>query len=175
IKGKSKTIKELKAAADNSSEILLAPDPDREGEAIAYHTASILKKKGRIFHRILFHELTKKGIAEAIENTIEIDLDKFNAQQARRILDRLVGYKISPLLWKKVQSGLSAGRVQSVSVRIICDREKEIQRFVPEEYWSLTADQEKVMLSKITRLSIYINHIVGSSVCVSVCLCVCPR
>ncbi|MBW1892083.1 MAG: type I DNA topoisomerase [Deltaproteobacteria bacterium] len=139
IEGKQKAIKSLKAAAANASDIYLAPDPDREGEAIAYHTAEILKKKGRQFYRILFHELTKKGILDAIGSPKELDHDKYDAQQARRILDRLVGYQVSPLLWEKVQRGLSAGRVQSVTVRIICERERAIQAFEPEEYWSVTA------------------------------------
>ncbi len=140
IKGKSRVIKELKAAAANSSDIYLAPDPDREGEAIAFHTAEILKGKDRKFHRVLFHELTPKAIKEAISNPLELNTNKYNAQQARRILDRLVGYQVSPILWRKVQGGLSAGRVQSVSVRIICERERAIQIFIPEEYWSITAD-----------------------------------
>lgn len=142
IDGKQKVIKSLKAAAKNASDIYLAPDPDREGEAIAYHTAEILKKKGRKFYRVLFHELTKKGIQDAIRLTKELDKDKYDAQQARRILDRLVGYQVSPLLWEKVQRGLSAGRVQSVTVRIICDRERAIQAFESEEYWSITATLE---------------------------------
>ncbi len=140
IKGKSRVIKTLKAAAANATDVYLAPDPDREGEAIAFHTAEILKKKGRKFHRVLFHELTPKAIQEAISSPLELDTNKYNAQQARRILDRLVGYQVSPLLWRKVQGGLSAGRVQSVSVRIICERERLIQAFIPEEYWSVTAD-----------------------------------
>jgi len=142
IDGKQKVIKSLKAAAKNASDIYLAPDPDREGEAIAYHTAEILKKKGRKFYRVLFHELTKKGIQDAIRLTKELDNNKYDAQQARRILDRLVGYQVSPLLWEKVQRGLSAGRVQSVTVRIICERERAIQAFEPEEYWSITATLE---------------------------------
>ena len=142
IAGKQKVIKSLKAAAEHASDIYLAPDPDREGEAIAHHTAEILKKKGRRFYRVLFHELTKKGIQEAVSAPRELDQNKYDAQQARRILDRLVGYQVSPLLWKKVQRGLSAGRVQSVAVRIICEREREIQVFEPEEYWSITATLE---------------------------------
>ncbi len=142
IRGKQKIIKSLKAAAQNATDILLAPDPDREGEAIAYHTAEILKKKGRKFHRVLFHELTKTGITEAVNSPYELDQNKYDAQQTRRILDRLVGYQISPLLWRKVQGGLSAGRVQSVAVRIICDRERAIQAFEPVEYWSITANLE---------------------------------
>ncbi|MDY0162535.1 type I DNA topoisomerase [Desulfobotulus sp.] len=140
IKGKQNIIKSLKAAAENASDIYLAPDPDREGEAIAFHTAEVLKKKGRRFHRVLFHELTQNGIEEALKNPKELNAHRYDAQQARRILDRLVGYQISPLLWKKVQGGLSAGRVQSVAVRIICDRERQIQAFEPQEYWSITAE-----------------------------------
>jgi DNA topoisomerase-1 len=139
IPGKQKVIKTLRQAAGQSTDIYLAPDPDREGEAIAWHTSEILKKKGRNFYRVLFHELTQNAIREAIANPQTLDRDKYEAQQARRILDRLVGYQISPLLWRKVKGGLSAGRVQSVAVRIICDRERAIQAFEPEEYWSITA------------------------------------
>lgn len=139
IKGKQKVISELKSAAKDSTEIYLAPDPDREGEAIAYHTSEVLQKKGRVFYRVLFHELTKSGIADALKSRGEMNHSKYDAQQTRRILDRLVGYHLSPLLWKKVQTGLSAGRVQSVALRIICDREKEIMAFTPEEYWTISA------------------------------------
>ena len=140
IKGKSKVIQSLKKAANDTDTVYLAPDPDREGEAIAFHAADILKKKGRQFVRILFHEITKKGITDALSHPLELNYDKFEAQQTRRILDRLVGYQISPLLWRRVQGGLSAGRVQSVAVRIICDRERAIRAFEPEEYWTITAD-----------------------------------
>jgi DNA topoisomerase-1 len=139
IPGKQKVLQELKRAAADAEDIYLAPDPDREGEAIAWHTAEVLKKKGRRFHRVLFHELTKDAIENAMIRPLELDQHKFEAQQARRILDRLVGYQVSPLLWRKVKGGLSAGRVQSVAVRIICERERAIQAFVPEEYWSITA------------------------------------
>ena len=139
IPGKQKVITALRKAAGNATDIYLAPDPDREGEAIAWHTAEVLKKKGRRFHRVLFHELTKSGVHDAIAASEDLHLKKYEAQQARRILDRLVGYQISPLLWRKVKSGLSAGRVQSVAVRIICERERAIQAFEPEEYWSITA------------------------------------
>ncbi|MGM0417528.1 MAG: type I DNA topoisomerase [Thermodesulfobacteriota bacterium] len=139
ISGKQKIITALKQAAKGKTEIYLAPDPDREGEAIAFHTAEVLKKKDRTFHRVLLNELTKNKIIEALKQPQELDKDKFDAQQTRRILDRLVGYEISPLLWKKIQRGLSAGRVQSVAVRMICEREKEIQAFDPEEYWHITA------------------------------------
>jgi DNA topoisomerase-1 len=140
IKDKSKVISNLKKLAKNVSDVYLAPDPDREGEAIAFHIMDILKKKDRNFHRVLIHELTKKGIEEALNHPLTPDRDKYDAQQARRKLDRLVGYQISPLLWQKVQRGLSAGRVQSVAVKIICDREREIRAFIPEEYWTITAD-----------------------------------
>jgi len=139
IAGKQKVIKNLKAAAGDATEIYLAPDPDREGEAIAWHTAEVLKKKGRRFYRVLFHELTPSAIKDSIQHPLELDLNKYEAQQTRRILDRLVGYQISPLLWKKVKGSLSAGRVQSVAVKIICDRERAIHAFEPEEYWSITA------------------------------------
>ena len=140
IPGKSKVLSQLKSAAGDTTDVYLAPDPDREGEAIAWHTADVLKKKGRHFHRVLFHELTKKAIIEAMKKAQDLDRDKYEAQQARRILDRLVGYQISPLLWRKVKGGLSAGRVQSVTVRIICDRERAIQAFTSVEYWSITAN-----------------------------------
>jgi len=142
IPGKQKVISSLKKAAEGVSDIYLAPDPDREGEAIAWHAAEVLKKKGRKFYRVLFHELTKNAILEAIGSPYDLDKNKYEAQQARRILDRLVGYQVSPLLWKKVKGGLSAGRVQSVAVRIICERERAIQRFDTEEYWSITAHLE---------------------------------
>lgn len=140
IPGKTKVLSQLKSAAGDATDIYLAPDPDREGEAIAWHTSEVLKRKGRIFHRVLFHELTKKAILEAMTKARDMDRDKYEAQQTRRILDRLVGYQISPLLWRKVKGGLSAGRVQSVAVRIICDRERAIQAFTPVEYWSITAN-----------------------------------
>ena len=139
IPGKQKVVKSLKQAAGDTKDVFLAPDPDREGEAIAWHTAEVLKKKGRNFHRVLFHELTKNSIRKAMAEPEDLDRSKYEAQQARRILDRLVGYQVSPLLWRKVKGGLSAGRVQSVAVRIICERERAIQAFVPEEYWSITA------------------------------------
>ena len=142
IPGKQKVIKSLKQAAGESKDIYLAHDPDREGEAIAWHTADILNKKGRKFHRVLFHELTKNAVNKAIASPVDLDRNKYQAQQARRILDRLVGYQISPLLWRKVQGGLSAGRVQSVAVRIICERERAIHAFESEEYWSITAHLE---------------------------------
>jgi len=155
IPGKKKVITELKKSAGNAEDIYLAPDPDREGEAIAWHTSEVLKKKGRRFHRVLFHELTKNAILQALGTPEELDRNKYEAQQARRILDRLVGYQISPILWRKVQGGLSAGRVQSVAVRIICERERDIQAFTPREYWSITAhlegDTPPPFVAKLTR------------------------
>ncbi|MBU1543859.1 MAG: type I DNA topoisomerase [Proteobacteria bacterium] len=140
IKDKAKVIANLKKMAKETSEIYLAPDPDREGEAIAFHIMDILKKENKNFHRVLFHELTQKGIEEALKHPLKPDVHKYDAQQARRKLDRLVGYQISPLLWQKVQRGLSAGRVQSVTVKIICDREREIRKFISEEFWTISAD-----------------------------------
>ena len=141
IKGKAPVVKELKSAAKKADRVLLATDPDREGEAIAAHVAEAVGAAAGAenIYRVLFNEITKKAILKAIEQPGKIDLNKVDAQQARRVLDRLVGYQISPLLWKKVQRGLSAGRVQSVAVRLICEREEEIKAFVPEEFWSLTA------------------------------------
>ena len=142
IKGKGDIIKELKAAAKSASEVYLATDPDREGEAIAWHLAEILKLENP--KRIELHEITKDAALAAIADPHTIDMPRVMAQQARRILDRLVGYKISPLLWAKVRGGLSAGRVQSVAVRLIVDREREIKAFIPREYWSITARLAKL-------------------------------
>ncbi|MGA1846682.1 type I DNA topoisomerase [Deferribacter abyssi] len=134
IKGKKKIIDALKKEAEKSDVVYLAPDPDREGEAIAWHIAEEIKKKNFNIKRVEFHEITKKGISEGISNPKEINLKRVNAQQSRRILDRLVGYLVSPLLWKPLKYGLSAGRVQSVALRLICEREEEIEKFVPKEY-----------------------------------------
>jgi DNA topoisomerase-1 len=140
IKGKRKLLQELRAEAEKVERVYLAPDPDREGEAIAWHIASELHRTAPDhIYRILLHEITKKGITEALQQPGRIDEHKVSAQQARRLLDRLVGYKISPLLWQKVQRGLSAGRVQSVALRIICEREQEIQAFQSQEYWTIDA------------------------------------
>ncbi len=138
-KGKGPVIKELKAAAKKASAVYLATDPDREGEAISWHLAGILGKVNPKVKRIEFHEVTKDAVRRALAAPRDIDQSLVNAQQARRILDRLVGYKLSPLLWRKVRGGLSAGRVQSVAVRLICEREKEIEAFVPQEYWTIAA------------------------------------
>jgi DNA topoisomerase-1 len=140
IKGKRKLLQELRAEAQKAEQVYLASDPDREGEAIAWHIASELHHTSSDhIYRILLHEITKKGITEALQQPGRIDAHKVSAQQARRLLDRLVGYKISPLLWQKVQRGLSAGRVQSVALRIICEREQEIQAFQTQEYWTIDA------------------------------------
>ncbi|MBI5562534.1 MAG: type I DNA topoisomerase [Deltaproteobacteria bacterium] len=140
IKGKANTIKELKKAGKEAEAIYLAPDPDREGEAIAWHIAEEIDKKHAKTHRVLFNEITEKAVRDAIVHPMPLDRSKYDAQQARRVLDRLVGYQVSPILWDKVRRGLSAGRVQSVAVRLICDREREIQAFKPQEYWSITAE-----------------------------------
>jgi len=142
IRGKGKIIAELKSAAEKADCVYLAPDPDREGEAIAHHIAGILRPGKKPVQRVLFHELTKKAILAAIANATEVNEQRFEAQQTRRILDRLVGYQISPLLWDKVRRGLSAGRVQSVAVRMICEREAAIAAFVAEEYWTVHAALE---------------------------------
>lgn len=139
IRGKGQILDKLKKEAKNSDKIFLATDPDREGEAISWHLLEPLNIKEDEACRIEFNEITKSAVQSAIKNPRKIDMDLVNAQQARRILDRLVGYKISPLLWKKVKKGLSAGRVQSVAVKLICDRENEIKSFIPKEYWNLIA------------------------------------
>ena len=140
IRGKSKTLTEIKAQAKKADKVFLAPDPDREGEAIAWHIAEELNGKANNIYRVLFNEITKSAIQQALESPGAIDMKKVNAQQARRVLDRIVGYMLSPLLWKKVRRGLSAGRVQSVAVRIICEREAERDAFESVEYWTITAN-----------------------------------
>jgi DNA topoisomerase-1 len=139
IRGKSKVLKDLKEYAQNAEMVYLAPDPDREGEAIAWHLTHALELSENKYQRIEFNEITKKAVLNSFNEARMIDIKRVNAQQARRLLDRLVGYKISPIFWKKIRRGLSAGRVQSVAVRIICDREAEIEAFKPEEYWSVDA------------------------------------
>lgn len=134
-----KTVKALKAAAKGMEGIFLAPDPDREGEAISWHLAFLLKESGATIKRVVFNEITREAITNAFQNPKEIDVDLVNSQQARRILDRILGYGLSPLLWKKVGKGLSAGRVQSIALRLIVEREKEIKDFTPVEYWVLKA------------------------------------
>jgi DNA topoisomerase I len=139
LPGRKKVIEDLKKAASAADKVFLAPDPDREGEAICWHLAEILKKTNKNLHRVLFNEITKRAVVQGIQNPSKIDTHKVDAQQTRRILDRLVGYKISPLLWDRVRRGLSAGRVQSVALRMVVEREREIQAFKPEEYWTLGA------------------------------------
>jgi DNA topoisomerase-1 len=142
IEGKKKVIADIKAAAKRAEKVLLAPDPDREGEAIAWHIAEEIRPANPNIQRVLFNEITKKAVNEAILHPLELDMHKFESQQARRVLDRLVGYEISPVLWSKVRRGLSAGRVQSVAVRLVVDREAEIKAFRPEEYWTIEAQVE---------------------------------
>ncbi len=140
---KSKVVKELKAAVKKALEVYLATDPDREGEAIAWHVMEVTGAEPEHTHRVVFHEITSPAIKEAFANPRGLDMNLVNAQQARRILDRLVGYKISPLLWKRVRNRTSAGRVQSVALRLVVEREREIENFVPEEYWTIEADLAK--------------------------------
>jgi DNA topoisomerase-1 len=142
-RAKSKIASELKAAAKTATIVYLATDPDREGEAISWHLVNVMKTNKTPYRRVVFHEITEDAIKNAFKHPRSIDMQLVNAQQARRVLDRLVGYKISPLLWKKVRRGLSAGRVQSVALRIIVDREREIENFVPEEYWTIEAELTK--------------------------------
>ncbi|HEY7850137.1 MAG TPA: type I DNA topoisomerase, partial [Ktedonobacterales bacterium] len=154
IEKKDRLVADLKAASKKAETVYLAPDPDREGEFIAWslkHLLGLKKPK-----RAIFHEITRRAVQEAISNPREIDENLFNAQQARRVLDRLVGYKISPLLWRRVQSGTSAGRVQSVAVRLICDREGEIRAFKAEEYWTIEA-----LLSKAQEATTFTAKLIG--------------
>jgi len=139
VKGKTKVVDELKKVGKDAEKILIGSDPDREGEAIAFHVADVVGRKKEV-KRVLFHEITKKGVLDALKNPTTLDESKYDAQKARRILDRLVGYKISPLLWERVSYGLSAGRVQSVALRLVCDREEEIEAFVKEEYWVIDVE-----------------------------------
>ena len=143
-KAKARVVKELRQQVRSASEVYLATDPDREGEAIAWHVLQVTQPKGIPVHRVVFHEVTAPAIGEAFRHPRAIDMQLVNAQQARRILDRLVGYRISPLLWDKVRRGLSAGRVQSVAVRLVVEREREIAAFQPQEYWTVEADLSKV-------------------------------
>lgn len=140
IRGKGDLIKELKTDAKNAKKVYLATDPDREGEAIAWHLSNVLNVDEKKVTRVTFNEITKTAVQKAIKEPRDIDLNLVDAQQARRVLDRIVGYKISPVLWKKVKRGLSAGRVQSVAVKLIVDREEEIEKFIPEEYWNIYAE-----------------------------------
>nr|NIS37889.1 type I DNA topoisomerase [Candidatus Saccharibacteria bacterium]NIV71208.1 type I DNA topoisomerase [Calditrichia bacterium]NIW78090.1 type I DNA topoisomerase [Calditrichia bacterium] len=142
IKGKGEVVKRLRKQARDAQEIILATDPDREGEAIAYHIADSIQKDNPNIHRIEFNEITKPAVLKALDQPRDIDMDRVQAQQARRVMDRIVGYMVSPVLWKSIFRGLSAGRVQSVALRLICEREEEINKFVPVEYWSIIANLE---------------------------------
>jgi len=154
IPGKEKVINELKTLASDSDKIYIATDPDREGEAIAYDIADEIESKNKNIYRVLFNEITKKGIEEGINNPLQIDERLVSSQQARRVMDRIVGYKLSPFLWKVIYYGLSAGRVQSVALKLICEREEEIREFTAVEYWSIIAefkdtDKNKIFQSKL--------------------------
>ncbi|HCX8054766.1 TPA: DNA topoisomerase I, partial [Staphylococcus aureus] len=140
IRGKGPVVKELKKHAKKAKNVFLASDPDREGEAIAWHLSKILELEDSKENRVVFNEITKDAVKESFKNPREIEMNLVDAQQARRILDRLVGYNISPVLWKKVKKGLSAGRVQSVALRLVIDRENEIRNFKPEEYWTIEGE-----------------------------------
>ena len=153
IRGKGDILAKLRKEAKKADKVYLATDPDREGEAISWHLSKALKLEGKDVNRISFNEITQSAVKASLKQPRDIDMNLVNAQQARRILDRMVGYKISPLLWAKVKRGLSAGRVQSVALRIICDREEEINAFIPEEYWTLDAElsvkgERKTLLAK---------------------------
>ena len=152
IRGKGDTIKELKKEAGNASAVLLATDPDREGEAISWHLAYLLDINQDKACRVTFNEINKETVQTAIKEPRTIDLDLVDAQQARRVLDRLVGYQISPLLWKKVSRGLSGGRVQSAALKIICDREREILSFIPEKYWEISADFGDEFIAELSKI-----------------------
>ncbi|MEW5901117.1 MAG: DNA topoisomerase, partial [Acidobacteriota bacterium] len=142
IPERKRTVAELQKAAKESAAVLLAADPDREGEAISWHLSALLQESNPNIRRVLLHEITKQAVEEAFRKPGDLNKNKIKAQQTRRILDRLVGYLISPMLWRKIGKGLSAGRVQSIVLRLICEREKEIRRFVAEEYWTIAAQLE---------------------------------
>ncbi|HYI16068.1 MAG TPA: DNA topoisomerase, partial [Thermomicrobiales bacterium] len=160
---KLKTVKELKELVKGASEVILATDPDREGEAIAWHLVQATLPEGGNVRRVVFNEITPDAVRNAMDNPRDIDMDLVDAQQARRVLDRLVGYSISPLLWKKVKRGLSAGRVQSVALRLVVERERAIQEFVPVEYWSLDAElaQQQQQASKLKTFLAGLSRIRG--------------
>ncbi|MCX8016252.1 MAG: DNA topoisomerase, partial [Patescibacteria group bacterium] len=140
IKGKEEVLKKLCDLSSKAEKVYIATDPDREGEAIAYDIAKEIENKNPNIYRVLFHEITESGIREAMQNPQKINQNLVDSQRARRVMDRIVGYKISPFLWKTIYHGLSAGRVQSVALRLICEREQQIKDFVPEEYWSITGE-----------------------------------
>ena len=158
VSGKEDLIKDLKKAAAAAETVYLATDPDREGEAISWHLKELLGLSEEKARRVTFNEITQKVVKESIANPRDIDYDLVDAQQARRILDRIVGYQLSPLLWKKVRRGLSAGRVQSVATRLVVDRENEIRAFIPKEYWSLD-----VTLNRIGKPGSFVAHYFGGA------------
>ncbi|MFQ5865619.1 MAG: DNA topoisomerase, partial [bacterium] len=159
LRGKGKLLSQLRKSASGVDNVYIATDPDREGEAIANHIAEEIKTSKDKIHRVLFNEITEKAVKGALEKPTQIDLHKVAAQKARRVVDRLVGYQVSPILWRTVYRGLSAGRVQSVALRLICEREEEIENFVPEEYWSITAklrgENTEPFFSKLIKIE---NH-----------------
>jgi len=159
IRGKGELLAELRKAVKKADKIFLATDPDREGEAISYHLSEALKLQNKNYKRITFNEITKNAVKSSIKNAREIDMDLVDAQQARRILDRMVGYTISPVLWDKIKRGLSAGRVQSVALKLISDRENEINAFIPEEYWSLDVMLDKGNGLKLTEFHYHKDHL----------------
>jgi DNA topoisomerase-1 len=156
---KKKRVTELRKLAKEAEHIILATDPDREGEAIAWHLANIFDLDPNKADRVTYHEITKDAITEAFSQPKKIDMGLVNAQQSRRILDRIVGYEVSPVLWRKVRSGLSAGRVQSVTVKLLVEREREIRAFVPEESWKITAE-----LNHETKLSVELQKVGGKNI-----------
>jgi len=153
IKNKKKFLDQLEKASKKADNIYLASDPDREGEAIAWHIVDRLKIKDKAY-RVLIYEITEKAVLEAIRNPSRLSRDMFEAQQARRILDRLVGYQVSPLLWKKVRRGLSAGRVQSVALRLVVEREREVENFKPDEYWTIEAELKQLLDDAISFVAV---------------------
>ena len=162
IRGRGEIIARLKKEAKSASRIYLATDPDREGEAISWHLANLLQMDGNKPCRIEFQEITKKAVRDSIDKVRAIDMDRVDAQQARRALDRLVGYKISPLLWAKIKKGLSAGRVQSVATKLVVQREEEIERFIPEEYWDVLANANaKNQKGKLVHLQTRLTQLNG--------------
>lgn len=183
IRGKGEKLAELRRYVKKSDKVYLATDPDREGEAISWHLANALKLDKKKTARITFNEITKSAVKESLKNPREIDMDLVDAQQARRVIDRMVGYSISPLLWQKIKRGLSAGRVQSVALRMLCDREEEINAFIPKEYWDMDAvlkyknkeftvsfygdKKGKIEISGKEQLDEIIKELEGSTFCVN--------
>src|SRR5690606_2214243 len=157
---KRDTVKELKAAVETADEVYLATDPDREGEAIAWHLLSAMDVNDDQVKRVVFHEIIDSAVREAFAHPRDINMEVVNAYQARRILDRLVGYNITELLWRKVRNQLSAGRVQSIAVRLVVDRERDIEAFVPEEYWTLDAELQKQNSNGSSRANTFIARLV---------------